>query len=75
MRGACQEGIVATALVYYDSSNITPSALGFRRPLNAGEDYGSGSNAVDYEQNDVKGVEEIYGVKIDRVERKVRFFF
>ena len=28
---------------------------------------------MDYEQNDVKGVEEIYGVKIDSVERKVRF--
>ena len=72
VEGEPQECIVATALVYYDSSNITPSALGFRRPLNAGEDYGSGSNAVDYEQNDVKGVEEIYGVELDRVEREVR---
>ena len=64
MEGEPQECIVATALVYYDSSNITPSALGFRRPVDG--------NAVDYEQDDVKGVEEIYGVELDRVEREVR---
>ena len=69
VEGEPQEGIVATALVYYDSSNITPSALAFRRPVNA--EFGNYS--VHYEQNDVKGVEEIYGVKIDSVERKVRF--
>ena len=68
MRGACQEGIVATALVYYDSSNITPSALGFRRPVNAEHDWDEdgepGNNALKYEEDDEKGIKEIYGVEM-----------
>lgn len=43
VEGEPQECIVATALVYYDSSNITPSALAFRRPVNAEEDWGGES--------------------------------
>ena len=60
VEGEPQECIVATALVYYDSSNITPSALAFRRPVNAF----LGVHAVKYEQDDVKGFEEIYGEKL-----------
>jgi len=72
VEGEPQECIVATALVYYDSSNITPSALAFRRPFNAEGDYGSRVRAVDYEQDDVKGFEEIYGVKLGTLPREIR---
>ncbi|NKX88149.1 DUF4246 domain-containing protein [Nocardia coubleae] len=46
------ERIVATAIYYWDSDNITESLLGFRTAID--EPY--------YEQNDRTGVREVYGL-------------
>lgn len=61
VEGEEQEAIVATALVYYDCDNITESRLAFRRMVDADD--------VQYEQDDRRGVEAVYGFKLDRRHR------
>ncbi|RJO76367.1 DUF4246 domain-containing protein [Nocardia panacis] len=52
VEGMLNERIVSTGIYYWDSANITDSALGFRAAI---ED-------PDYEQNDDNGVREVYGI-------------
>ena len=53
VEGMRNECIVASGIAYYDQSNIGPSSLAFRTAV--GEPQ--------YEQNDDRGVEAIYGLK------------
>ncbi|MFE4047854.1 DUF4246 domain-containing protein [Streptomyces sp. YIM B13518] len=53
VEGMLNERIVSTGIYYWDSENITESRLGFRTAL---ED-------PDYEQNDDKGMREVYGLE------------
>jgi hypothetical protein len=55
VEGMMNERIVATALYYWDSENITESRLSFRTAL----------NDPDYEQSDHTGVREVYGLEND----------
>jgi hypothetical protein len=55
LEGMVNEAIIATAIYYYDIENITESRLSFRHifdPTN-----------LDYEQNDHRGVEAVYGIQ------------
>eukprot|EP01124_Arcella_intermedia_P019944 TRINITY_DN2731_c0_g3_i1.p1 TRINITY_DN2731_c0_g3~~TRINITY_DN2731_c0_g3_i1.p1 ORF type:complete len:325 (+),score=88.55 TRINITY_DN2731_c0_g3_i1:439-1413(+) len=52
VEGMRNEGIVASGIYYYHSSNITPSRLAFRTAV----------CEPGYEQNDDKGVSAIYGL-------------
>ena len=52
VEGMKNEKIVASGIYYYCSDNITESHLEFREAI----------NDPDYEQNDNRGVEEIYGL-------------
>lgn len=53
VEGTANEDIVATALYYYDSENITHSALDFRAAYDDPE----------YEQGDITGCREIFGLQ------------
>jgi len=53
VEGMLNESIVATGIYYLDSENITESSLEFRKSV----------NDPPYEQNDDRGVEEIYGIQ------------
>eukprot|EP00039_Didymoeca_costata_P001972 m.56652 g.56652 ORF g.56652 m.56652 type:complete len:712 (-) comp11051_c0_seq2:288-2423(-) len=57
IEGAPQENIVASVIYYYDMDNITESKLSFRAPIDG--------ESVDYEQDDQRGVEMVYGIEID----------
>jgi hypothetical protein len=52
VEGMKNEGIVATAIYYYDCTNVSKCTLSFREAV----------GAPDYEQNDNRGVEAIYGL-------------
>ena len=52
VEGMKNEQIVASAIYYYDCSNITESNLSFRQAL----------QEPDYEQNDDRGVEAVFGL-------------
>ena len=52
VEGMQNENIVASGIYYYDSINISESHLEFRQAI----------KEPDYEQNDNRGVEEIYGL-------------
>lgn len=53
VEGMAEERIVATGIYYWDMENITESKLTFRKLIQ--DPY--------YEQNDERGVDEIYGLK------------
>ncbi|PVZ96749.1 hypothetical protein BB558_007315 [Smittium angustum] len=53
VEGMLNEEIVATGIHYYDQENITDSYLAFRQSI----------REPDYEQNDNKGVKEIYNLE------------
>lgn len=55
--GEPQECICATALCYYELANVADSRLQFRR---ACDEFG-----VEYEQDDERGVREVYGIELD----------
>lgn len=52
VEGMLNERIVSTGIYYWDSENITESQLGFRTVVDEPE----------YEQNDDKGVRQVYGL-------------
>ncbi|NUS45253.1 MAG: DUF4246 domain-containing protein [Mycobacteriaceae bacterium] len=52
VEGMVNERIVSTAIYYWDSDNITDSLLSFRAAI----------EEPDYEQNDDKGVRDVYGL-------------
>jgi len=52
VEGMENESIVATAIYYYDCSNITECTLSFRQAV----------QEPDYEQNDNRGVEAVFGL-------------
>lgn len=60
IEGQLNEHICATALYYYDSTNITDSHLAFRTRV-------EGDNSFDltYEQSDYEGIEDVFGAKLD----------
>ena len=53
VEGMRNECIVASGIAYYEQHNIGPSSLAFRTSVNEPE----------YEQNDERGVEAIYGLR------------
>ncbi|KAJ3012586.1 hypothetical protein HKX48_006196 [Thoreauomyces humboldtii] len=55
--GTQYEGIIATGIYYYDSSNITTSRLAFRQSI--------GDGPEDYSQDAREAVKEVYGVESD----------
>lgn len=57
VEGTINENIVATILYYYDMDNVTESRLSFRTCMGDPE----------YEQGDVRGVREIYGIEDEQV--------
>jgi hypothetical protein len=59
IEGQLNEHIVATVLYYYDNDNITDSHLSFRTKVDS-RDF---STDVYYEQNDSRGVEQIFGMQ------------
>ncbi|KAL6720945.1 hypothetical protein ACLMJK_000045 [Lecanora helva] len=58
IEGQLNERICASALLYYDSENITESYLAFRQAVN-GEEL----TMKAYDQDDYEGCEIIYGIK------------
>ncbi|GAA3990839.1 hypothetical protein GCM10022247_07090 [Allokutzneria multivorans] len=52
VEGMMNERIVSTCIYYWDNENITDSELGFRAAV----------DDPDYEQNDVPGMREVYGL-------------
>ena len=52
VEGMANEGIVASAIYYYDCTNVTECTLSFREAV----------SEPDYEQNDNRGVEAVYGL-------------
>jgi hypothetical protein len=56
LEGMQNEHIAATSLFYYDSHNVTPSRLRFRRQAHLDHDN------VSYEQGDFDGLEVIFGL-------------
>lgn len=52
VEGMANEGIVASAIYYYDCTNVTECMLSFREAV----------SEPDYEQNDNRGVEAVYGL-------------
>lgn len=52
IEGMENEGIVASAIYYYDCTNITECTLSFREAI----------REPDYEQNDDRGVDAVYGL-------------
>lgn len=58
VEGQMNERICASALLYYDSNNITDSHLEFRRQIDAHDLQDKA-----YGQDDYEGVEQIYGIE------------
>ena len=56
VEGQGNESICATALYYYDSSNISESLLAFRQQVGDGLD-------LSYEQDEFRALEEIFGIE------------
>jgi len=57
VEGMRNESIIATGIYYYDIENMTESKLSFRQAVS--------DIKIDYEQNDVDGVEQIYGLETE----------
>ncbi|KAK1223167.1 hypothetical protein PQX77_013960 [Marasmius sp. AFHP31] len=58
VEGQLNEHICASAIYYYDQSNVTESRLAFRQ-LTAGQEL----EEMDYEQSDYEGLENLYGIE------------
>mmetsp|Transcript_40464 Transcript_40464/g.64987 ORF Transcript_40464/g.64987 Transcript_40464/m.64987 type:complete len:463 (-) Transcript_40464:130-1518(-) len=56
VEGMRNENIVATGIYYYSQENVSESTLSFRRSI----------SDPDYEQNDERGVWEVYGLRPDQ---------
>lgn len=58
IEGQLNEHICASALYYYDSTNVSDSFLGFRHQIDS-----QSLETLEYGQEDYEGVEQIYGVE------------
>ncbi|KAF9270595.1 hypothetical protein L218DRAFT_914736 [Marasmius fiardii PR-910] len=58
VEGQLNEHICASAIYYYDQSNVTESRLAFRQ-LTSHEDL----EEMDYPQNDYQGLEQLFGIQ------------
>ncbi|KAG7099591.1 hypothetical protein E1B28_001421 [Marasmius oreades] len=58
VEGQLNEHICASAIYYYDQSNVTESRLAFRQLTNRGE-----LEEKDYPQDDYEGLEVLYGIQ------------